>query len=77
MSKWKELYQAALLELNHESLNQKVEGAEEAIFLRFRELAGDSHPEERVSLNNALRALRALQVEKLRYPKATVGKDMP
>jgi len=68
---WQKPYQEALIEFDPEILRKKIEATENAIFLRFQELAGmngQSHG-ERVALNEALRALRALQVERLHYPK--------
>ena len=67
--KWHEPYQAALLEFHTEQLKKEIAAAESAIFQRFQELAGESdHTEERARLNEALRALRALQTERLGYP---------
>ena len=68
---WQKAYQAALVEFDPEALQEKIETTENAIFLRFQELSGMNCQanEERVALNDALRALRALQTERLNYPK--------
>jgi hypothetical protein len=68
---WQKPYQEALLEFDPDNLKEKVLTTETAIFLRFLELArvNGQATDERVALNDALRALRALQVEKLHYPK--------
>jgi hypothetical protein len=70
-SSWQKPYQEALLEFDPEKLKDKVIAAENAIFLRFQELAGvnGQATDERVALNDALRALRILQVDRLDYPK--------
>ena len=68
---WQKPYQEALIEFDPELLQKKIEATENAIFLRFQELSGMNGQanEERVALNDALRALRALQTERLHYPK--------
>ena len=67
---WQVPYEQALIECNPDALQQKIEAAENAIFHRFQELAGQSnHGGERVALNDALRALRSLQIQLLNYPK--------
>ena len=64
-------YEEALIEFDSELLQKKIEATENAIFLRFQELAGTNGQAhgERLALNDALRALRALQVNRLHYPK--------
>ena len=67
---WQKHLQEALLEFQPEELQRKMEVAETAIFHRFQELAGrGNHNEEHLALNDALRTLRSLQVEKLHFPK--------
>ena len=68
---WQKPYQEALLEFDPHNLEEKILAAEHAIFLRFQELASVNGlgTDERVALNDALRALRALQIDKLHYPK--------
>jgi hypothetical protein len=70
-SSWQKPYQEALIEFEPELLQEKIEATENAIFLRFQELAGTNGQAygERLALNDALRALRALQVDRLHYPK--------
>ena len=59
---WRDLYQAALLELDPTKLAQRVAEAEGVIIPRARELflEGDSNCGESEELNDALHALRAL-----------------
>jgi hypothetical protein len=67
---WQPLYQAALLETNPEQLHHRVLRAEEAIFNRSQELLNSSNGEaERHAMDDAMRALRVIQVEKLNYPE--------
>lgn len=67
--KWHEPYQAALLEFEPKQLEKKIDAAESAIVKRFQELASDSdHTQERLRLNEAVKALRTLQIERLGYP---------
>jgi hypothetical protein len=68
---WQKAYQAALTESDPEVLRGKIEATENAIFRRFQELSGMNGQgnEERVALDDALRALRDLQTERLHYPK--------
>jgi hypothetical protein len=65
---WQKPYHEALLEFGPEKLEEKIMTAETAIFQRFQELtrANGMTSDERGALNDAL---RALQVEKLHYPK--------
>ncbi|HEY8225328.1 MAG TPA: hypothetical protein VIG25_08640 [Pyrinomonadaceae bacterium] len=59
---WRDLYRAALLELDPTLLAQRVAEAEGVIIPRARELflEGDSNCGESEELNDALHALRAL-----------------
>lgn len=60
---WRELYKAALSEVNKTKLPERIAEAEEAIALKARALfyvAGDSI-EEWQALDNAMYALRALR----------------
>jgi DNA-binding NarL/FixJ family response regulator len=67
---WQREYQEALLERDLQKLEEKILAAENALFLRFQELGGTGdHDRERMALNEAIRALRTLQTEKLCYPK--------
>jgi hypothetical protein len=67
---WQKPLQEAFVEFQPEKLQHKMEVAETAIFRRFQALAGQgNHAEERLALNDALQALRSLQVERLHFPK--------
>ena len=59
---WRDLYRAALLELDPTKLCQRVAEAESAVTARVNELfqGGDGNCEESEDLNDALHALRAL-----------------
>ena len=60
---WRDLYVAALLEMNEDKLPDRIAEAETAIVQRARELfnaAGDNIQEEE-NLDDALYALRALK----------------
>lgn len=59
---WRELYQAAMLELRPEELRQRIDDAEGAILRRMSEIRMDDSNsiEEARSLNDALRGLRVL-----------------
>jgi hypothetical protein len=75
--KWHEPYQAALLEFDPEKLKEKIAAAEAAIFQRFQELAGETdHSEERTSLQDALNAIRALQIQKLGYQRSPAESEL-
>jgi hypothetical protein len=71
---WQKPYHEALLAFEPEKLEEKIMAAEKAIFLRFQELArvNGQATDERGALNDAVRALRALQVEKLHYPRLPI-----
>lgn len=70
--KWQEPYQAALVELDAEKLKEKIVAAEAAIFTRFQELADDSdHSDERTNLEEARKALRILQTQRLGHTVAS------
>lgn len=60
ITNWKELYQAALLELKPARLKWRQEVALLAIHQRLRELDKGSSQEESIALNDALRGLRVL-----------------
>jgi hypothetical protein len=66
---WQLQYQAALLEVDPQKLPERVKAAEAAIFLRQEALvhSSDGHA-ERQAIEDAMRALRLLQTEKLGYP---------
>jgi hypothetical protein len=59
---WKELYQAAMLELRPEHLRPRIDQAEAAILRRISEIRSDDSDsaEESRDLTDALRGLRVL-----------------
>ena len=67
---WQAAYEEAFLEFNSQKIEKKMFAAESAIISRLQELANGENPgtDERAALNDALHALRGLQVEKLHYP---------
>jgi hypothetical protein len=70
-AKWRELCQEALLETGTAELEQKMQSAEGAVFLRLQELwKQDPDNPEREDLRGALSTLRKLQIERLGYPAA-------
>lgn len=62
---WKELYRAAMLELDRAKLKSRIEVALLAVHQRLRELgaAAPSNGTEKIALNDALNGLRVLQRE--------------
>jgi hypothetical protein len=66
---WQREFEAALLEGDPQTLRQRVEAAEGAIFLRSQALAGsaEGHAEQQ-AISDAIRTLRAIQTQKLGYP---------
>lgn len=66
---WQSEFEGTLLEGDPQSLRQRVDAAEAAIFLRSQALSG--RPEEQAELqaiSDAMRTLRAIQRDKLGYP---------
>ena len=61
-SSWRELYRAALFEVDRSKLQQRISDARTAVVLRGRELFNctGSHFEESEDLEDALYALQAL-----------------
>jgi len=59
---WREFYQAALLEVQHEELRRRIDEAEKAIYQRSEELKqnGSHSGEEQREMADAIRALRFL-----------------
>ena len=70
---WRELYQAAMLELRPEELRWRIDAAERAIQQRFAELRqNDSYSEEESrALDDALRGLRVLDSTECKSPQTT------
>jgi len=67
---WKQLYQAALLELDPGKLSESIFAARNAIHDRAEEIRASSSLAEHRSLNSALRALQALEQVTAREKKA-------
>jgi hypothetical protein len=61
LSHWKELYIAAILEVDSEQIQSRIHAAKMAICDRVEELNGGGSTAERVALNRALKALSELQ----------------
>jgi hypothetical protein len=67
---WRRKYAALVCEQNPNSLPKLATELEEALFVRFQELANDATPTtERAAIQKAVRTLRAIQEDKLGYPK--------
>ena len=59
---WKFLYRAAILETNKSVVPKRVSEAEDAVLAREREIFyGNSDPDEKEALEDALYALRAFR----------------
>lgn len=66
---WQREFEAALLEGDPQTLRQRVDAAETAIFLRSQALVGNAQGHaERQAISDAIRTLRSVQKEKLGYP---------
>ena len=66
---WQQLYRAAVIETDHEKLEERVTYAENAIFTRLQSIASaDDHHAERHAIQDALTALRVLKRERLSFP---------
>ncbi len=66
---WQREFEAARLEGDAETLRQRVDAAEAAIFLRSQALAGSAEGSaERQAISEAIATLRTIQREKLGYP---------
>jgi hypothetical protein len=72
-SHWRELYRAALLELDPDRLSERVKAAEEAIRARAS-LNGGILKEERVALQDATSALNVLKVG-IKSSKSTIARS--
>ena len=66
---WQREFEAAIREGDPESLRQRVDAAEAAIFLRSQALveSAPGHGEQQ-AISDAIQTLRAIQREKLGYP---------
>ena len=71
---WRELYRAAILELDSSRLPERIVEAESVVIARARELfhQGGDNGEETENLNDAMYALRAPR-STLRYHSASVS----
>jgi hypothetical protein len=67
---WQREFEAALREGDLQSLRQRVDAAEAALFLRLQALVQSAEgDQERQAISDALGRLRAIQREKLGYPE--------
>jgi hypothetical protein len=67
---WQREFEAALVEGDRQSLRERVDAAESALFLRLQALAESAGgDEERHAISEAIEALRAIQREQLGYPE--------
>ena len=67
---WRRKYAALVSEKDSNNLPKLATELEEALFVRFQELSNDATPTtERVAIQKAIRTLRAIQEDKLGYPK--------
>jgi len=66
---WQREFEAALREGDPQSLRQRVDAAEGALFVRLQALAESAEgDEERRAIADAIGTLRAIQRDKLGYP---------
>jgi hypothetical protein len=66
---WRELYDSCFLETNFRKLDKLVFEAEDAIYLRSRELSNESHIADEVqALRQAARGLLEIKIKKLGWP---------
>ena len=66
---WQREFEAALREGDPITLRERVDAAEAALFLRSQALVGSAKGQaEAQAISDAMRALRAIQQEKLGYP---------
>jgi|SRR5450631_4374250 hypothetical protein len=67
---WKLAYEQIRKDLDNQKLKELILAAEEAIFLRYQELANSSdHHEERREMREATHDLLNLKITKLGYPR--------
>jgi hypothetical protein len=68
-AEWQTSYRDALLEVNKQKLEAKIQLAEWKIFQRLQTISADSdHHEERLAIADAVNALRILKRDTLNYP---------
>jgi len=69
-TRWRRKYAALVSEEDPNKLPKLATELEEALFVRCQELANDATPTtERAAIQKAVRTLRAIQEDKLGYPK--------
>lgn len=67
--KWEAQFQEAILEPDRESLIEKIQEFEAAVFVRLQELSSDhDHHDERQAIADAVSTLRVVKKDKLSYP---------
>ena len=70
---WEREVEAALRQGDAQSLRQRVDDAEAALFLRLQALAGSGEADdERQAISDARETLRAIQTNKLGYPDPNI-----
>ncbi len=74
---WREVYRAALLEIQPEELRRRIDAAEKAIFQRSEELkqTDSASGEEQQAMTDALRTLRLLASAECR-PRPSLATDV-
>jgi len=71
---WQREFEAALREGDPQTLRQRVDAAEAALFLRSQALVGSSEGDaELQAISDAIRTLRTIQRDKLGYPELNKG----
>ena len=71
---WQNLLQGAVKETDPERLNEKVQAAEAAIFLRFQELSVlPGNQQELEALQKACEELLKIQTQRLKWPSNFTG----
>jgi Zn-dependent protease with chaperone function len=79
-SSWRELYTAAMLELDRATLPGRIEGAQAAVLQALEELADNytlEAGEEKQAMADALRNLRTLQRVEFRSSAPTASQGQP
>ena len=67
---WRRTYAALVSEKDSSNLAKLATDFEDALFVRFQELATDATPTtERAAIQKAVRTLRGIQEDRLGYPK--------
>jgi hypothetical protein len=70
---WQREFEAALREGDPQSLRQRVDAAEAALFRRLQALAGSAEGDaERQAISDARETLRVIQRDKLGYPDPNI-----